>query len=361
MPITFVPSTSLLSTLNGVSQAPGFANALSKGLFTGINLAGRCLAPSVTLLTDIWGYPSIAAGQLMRVNPSAAFTPAIVSDSVNDVYTTGASGGTCSFATNQMTVVAAPTTGAYAVGQTVVAGGVAPGTTIIAGTSSPYTLSTSPGTIGTESVATTATGATQINLYFLDVLYNQYVAAYNMNGQTAVTAPTAVSSILPNGALVSAPLTTIATVFRIQGMEIAAAGANASNVGNVYCTTSANTYAAGVPVTTSTVYSFMYAGDNVSTCADLTVPNNYVAMIASFSWGAVGSATFTGGRYRVSATTGANGVYRGFDMPLSASLVTLVPEIKPIFPAQTDMHAQCLPNVATEVTCNNLALIWPLS
>ena len=62
-------------------------------------------------------------------------------------------GATCSFATNQMTQVTAPTSGAFAVGQAVVAPGVPPGTTITAGGSSPFTLSAAVGTIATENVS----------------------------------------------------------------------------------------------------------------------------------------------------------------------------------------------------------------
>ena len=70
-------------------------------------------------------------------------------------------GGTASFATNVMTLVTAPTAGNIAIGQAVVAAGVTAGTRILSLASgtlnangSTYTLSTSPGTIGTEAYAT---------------------------------------------------------------------------------------------------------------------------------------------------------------------------------------------------------------
>jgi len=79
--------------------------------------------------------------------------------------TAGSSGGSASFATNVMTLTVAPTTGSIAIGQYVVATGVATGTYItglvsgnLNATSSTYSLSTTPGTIGAESI-TSYTGA----------------------------------------------------------------------------------------------------------------------------------------------------------------------------------------------------------
>ncbi len=73
--------------------------------------------------------------------------------------TSAVQGATCSYATNVMTCTVAPTTGAFAVGQTITAAGVAAGTTITTlgtgtGGTGTYNLSTSPGTIAAE--ATTA-------------------------------------------------------------------------------------------------------------------------------------------------------------------------------------------------------------
>ena len=45
MPITFVPSSSLLSMLSGPLAAPDFINAWNKGVVQGVNLAGRTTAP----------------------------------------------------------------------------------------------------------------------------------------------------------------------------------------------------------------------------------------------------------------------------------------------------------------------------
>ncbi len=73
--------------------------------------------------------------------------------------TSAVQGATCSFATNVMTCTIAPTTGAFAIGQTITAAGVTAGTTITSlgtgtGGTGTYNLSTSPGTIAAE--ATTA-------------------------------------------------------------------------------------------------------------------------------------------------------------------------------------------------------------
>jgi hypothetical protein len=61
-------------------------------------------------------------------------------------------GATCSYATNVMTQVGAPSSGAFAIGQAVIAAGVPAGTTIVSG-SGPYTLSATVGTIATEATS----------------------------------------------------------------------------------------------------------------------------------------------------------------------------------------------------------------
>lgn len=64
--------------------------------------------------------------------------------------------GTCSFATNQMTLQST-TSGSIHIGDIVTAAGVTPGTYVVSG-SGPWTLSTTPGTIATE--ATSSSGIT---------------------------------------------------------------------------------------------------------------------------------------------------------------------------------------------------------
>ena len=80
----------------------------------------------------------------------------------------GSSGGSASFATSVMTLTVAPTSGAIAIGQVVAAQGVTFGTTIqslASGTmnaaGSTYNLSTTPGTIGAETITTVAGTAPQ--------------------------------------------------------------------------------------------------------------------------------------------------------------------------------------------------------
>ena len=70
-------------------QLPGtgtknLAQAFQKNLVTPVLLAGRNPAVATASLADIWGYPSIAAGQAIRVWPSAGYSLAVVSDSAND-------------------------------------------------------------------------------------------------------------------------------------------------------------------------------------------------------------------------------------------------------------------------------------
>ena len=73
----------------------------------------------------------------------------------------GSFGGSASFATNVMTITTAPTVGALAIGQVVTAGSVMAGTTITAllsgtlnASGSTYSLSTYPGTVGSEAFTT---------------------------------------------------------------------------------------------------------------------------------------------------------------------------------------------------------------
>lgn len=87
-----------------------------------------------------------------------------------------ATGGTCSFATNQMTIVTPPTNGGYRPGgvQAISAAGVAAGTTITALVSgvanqagAVYSLSTSPGTIAAEAVSA---GYGELQLNNIDIV-----------------------------------------------------------------------------------------------------------------------------------------------------------------------------------------------
>jgi hypothetical protein len=120
---------------------------------------------------SVSGMPILAALQTPIVFTTDSNTPSSAYGNASYNAIT-ANGGTCHFSTNQMFVDTAPTVGAYAVGQLVTAAGVAAGTTIIAWTSSPYTLSTSPGTIATEAVTTTTGGfMTTQNLYDVEITW----------------------------------------------------------------------------------------------------------------------------------------------------------------------------------------------
>jgi hypothetical protein len=291
MPITFVPCGDPLTILSG-PDAVNFSRAIQNSTLLGFNVWGRTTAPLTSQLCDVWGYPSIAAGQQVRVNPTVAFTPAIVSDSVNDT---------------------------------------------LAGT-----------------------GAQKVNLYFLDINGQQCVANYSLNGQTAVTVPNSVSYILNSGQLAPVAVSWIAQAYRIQDCEVVQVGSGLANAGNIYVTTSANTYAAGVPVTTSIVYSFIYAGDNIDANSHYTIPAGWAGCKTQMSYGAA-SAASNYGRFRLSCTSGGNGIYLGFDFPLASVLNSLSMNVLPVFAPMTDLRAQVQPGVAGEVTSNSLLLMWPLA
>lgn len=100
-------------------------------------------------------------------------------------------GATCSFATNVMTCTVAPSTGAFAVGQTITAAGVAAGTTIVDfqignGGTGTYLLSTTPGTIAAEAVTGTGTVS-----YFANMV--AVAAAVDASNQIVAGAPTGCS------------------------------------------------------------------------------------------------------------------------------------------------------------------------
>ena len=59
------------------------AQAFQKGMVTPILLAGRNPVAGA-VLTDVWGYPNIAAAQLVRPWPAAGYTLNVISDSASD-------------------------------------------------------------------------------------------------------------------------------------------------------------------------------------------------------------------------------------------------------------------------------------
>jgi len=124
-------------------------------------------SPSVVTLANTWKPSGIGSTRSAQIGAAAVYhrnggTLANTSTVVNGAGTTlltdaAASGGTASFATNVMTATA-PTTGAFAVGEVVTAVGVAAGTTITSfgsgtGAAGTYNLSTTPGTIASETVS----------------------------------------------------------------------------------------------------------------------------------------------------------------------------------------------------------------
>ena len=86
MPFNFAIPTKLLTQFSGAAPnaAPNLARALSQGLVQGVLLSGLNSGITATTLADIWNYPSVAAAQQVRVNPTAAFQVAVSSSSALD-------------------------------------------------------------------------------------------------------------------------------------------------------------------------------------------------------------------------------------------------------------------------------------
>jgi hypothetical protein len=348
-----------------LANAPNYQHALAYNAVQSVLLTGRNAAMPAANLADIWGYPAIAAGQPVRVLPTAAYAMAVVSDSAADsgISTGSATGGSASFATNVMTLTVAPTVGAIQIGQAVTAAGVAAGTYIAAlatGTinqvGSTYTLSTSPGTIVAESIATSAApGAATLLISYLDALYASHYAIFVLNGTTPVT----VAASIDGGAGGA-----VSNVLRQNGMEVLTAGANLVNIGNLYACDSTNTYAAGVPVTTTKVFDFTVAGDNVDSNCAYTIPAGYQGMLLQMI-PAINDVTATPkfGKCRVGMTTGSNGIFRGFDLGgLSSNNnpVPITPALFPLIPPMSDIRMQGQVSAATEMACINQLVIWPV-
>ena len=141
------------------------------------------------------------------------------------ITSTGGTGATMSFATNVMTLQTIPTGGSIALGQTIQTAGAANGAVIVAlasGTlnvaASTYTLSTTPGTIGTQAATTTnATFATGGS------------ASFSTNQMTITVAPT-LGSLAIGQQVFSPGATPLPANTTITGL----ASGNLNAVGSVY-------------------------------------------------------------------------------------------------------------------------------
>lgn len=287
MPISLVLSGSFLQGLSTLNGAPNFQNALNQGKVQGILLAGRNNAMPTASLADIWGYPAIAAGQPIRVLPTAGYSLAIISDSVAD--------------------------------------------------------------------AAAGTGAQTVIVSYLDTSYVSHYAVFAMNGQTAVTSAASI-----DGAAGGA----VNNVLRQNGMEVLTAGTGSANAGNIYACDATNTYAAGVPVTTTKVFDFMLAGDNTDCTCAYTVPAGYYGMAIQFI-PAINDVTATVkyGKCRVGMTTGTNGVFRGFDfggLSSNNNPVCVNPALFPLITEKSDVRMQGQVSAATEMSCINQMVVWPM-
>jgi hypothetical protein len=241
-----------------------------------------------TTLADIWGYPNIAAGQLVRALPAAGYTLAVISDSVADVMTSG-------------------------------------------------------------------TGAWSVKISYLDTLYMPHQAVYNLNGQTAVTVATSIDG--GGGG-------TVTNALRQNGMEVVSVGTGGSNAGNLYVCDSTNTYASGVPVTTTKVYDCALIGDNVDSSCMFTIPAGYYGSVVQFLPGINGvSGALALGKVHVGFTGGANGIFLGLDIGgvSSAAPVTILPAAQAILLPKSDIRMQGSCSATVELCCINILVIWPVA
>ena len=201
------------------------------------------------------------------------------------------------------------------------------------------------------------TGAQQVAVSYLDSNYNQHFAIYVMNGTTAVT----VAASIDGGAGGA-----VTNALRQNGMEVLAAGTGLANAGNIFVTDSTNTYAAGVPVTTSLVYDCILVGDNNDCTSGYTIPAGYTGMVVALI-PAVNDVTATTktGKVVVGLTTGSNGIFLRFDlgdvssasnaMPLSFPQIGVLPMIQP----KSDIRIQAQVSATTEIGCANFLVMWP--
>ncbi len=136
------------------------------GPYTLSNTVGTIAAESFTTNGPATYITGLLTGNLNATSStySLSTTPGTVgAESITTTSGAGSFGASASFANNQMTLTVAPTVGAIGIGQIVTAGTVAIGTYItglVSGTynavSSVYSLSTYPGTVGAESIVTSA-------------------------------------------------------------------------------------------------------------------------------------------------------------------------------------------------------------
>lgn len=141
------------------------------------------------------GFPKING--VAQFDQAATFTPI---------------GASCSFATSVMTCTIAPTAGAFAVGQVIVAAGVAGGTTITSlgtgtGGLGTYNLSTTPGTIAAEPVTVNPwTGLTVVGADTSTYKYQRignvvYFTAYLQYATSSVSAGGGATYLTPPAAV----------------------------------------------------------------------------------------------------------------------------------------------------------------
>ncbi len=288
MPITFYPNENL-ANFQYIQQAitpPNLLNSMNKGTLQTLLLTGRNPAAPTASLGDIWGYPSIAAGQQVRVLPAAGFTLALISDSAADTAA--------------------------------------------------------------------GTGARTVQVNYLDANYLPHTAIFTLNGQTAVASATSIDGGA-GGAV---------TALRINGLEVITTGTGLTNAGNIYATDSSNTYAAGVPVTTTLVYNCILIGDNHDSTSMFTIPAGYYGLLLELIPSIADvTATQKFGKSALMMTTGANGIFIRFDFGSLTSTTNpqnVAPQALPFIQPKSDIRMQAQVSATTEVCCLNTLLLWPV-
>jgi hypothetical protein len=199
------------------------------------------------------------------------------------------------------------------------------------------------------------TGARTIAVAYLTTDYKPHTALFTLNGQTPVTVATSIDGGAGG---------TITTALRQNGFEVYSAGSGNANAGNIFITDSSNTYAAGVPVTTTLVYDCMLAGDNVDGSSQYTIPVGYYGAVVQLI-PSINDITATPkfGRVRVQQSDG-DAVFHGFDLGgLSSNTnpVPLNPACVPLLQPQSEIRIQAQVSATTEVACLNFLILWPVT
>ena len=202
--------------------------------------------------------------------------------------------------------------------------------------------------------ASAGTGAQQVQVNYLDSSYAPHIAVYAMNGTTAVTNATSVDGLATGVPIVNC--------LRINQCEVIAAGTGNANAGNVYACDSTNTYTAGVPQTPSKCFDMILSGDNLDSSSSFTVPAGYRFMTLGII-PALNDYTATAkfGKVQLRQTTGANGIFLGYDIGTITSnnnpdIIEL--PLWPIAEEKSEIKGMVISSATTEATILICGLLW---